>query len=85
MVDLSKLTTLPLAAKQKVLQLNELFIEIVGPIGQELSDDIFAKWILDGKFGPAAIRHYAHALGEHLEIASERQAFLQKTEKLLLQ
>ena len=85
MVELSGMKTLPLVAKQVVLQLNEIFIEFVGPIGQELSEDIFAQWVLAGKFGPAAIRHYAKALSEQIDIASDRQAFLQKSEKLLLQ
>jgi len=84
-VDLSGTKALPLAAKQRVLQLNEMFIEFVGPIGQELSEDVFAQWIRAGKFGPAAIRHYAQALSEQLDIAADRQAFLQKAEKLLLQ
>jgi len=85
MIDFSRSKNLPPAARQLVLQLSELFIEFVGPIGQELSEDVFAQWVLGGKFGPAAIRHYAVALSEQLDIASERQAFLQKAEKLLLQ
>jgi hypothetical protein len=84
-VELSGTKVLPLVAKQVILQLNEMFIEIVGPIGQELAEDIFEQWVLAGKFGPAAIRHYAEALSEQLDIAADRQAFLQKAEKLLLQ
>lgn len=85
MVNHSNLTKLPLAARQLVSQLNSLFVEFVGPIGQEISDDIFAHWVNGGKFGPATIRHYALALSEQLDIAPERQAFLQRAEKLLLQ
>lgn len=76
---------LPSSVRQLVLQLNELFIEFVGPIGQELAEDVFDQWVLVGKFGPAAIRHYALALSEQIDIPADRQAFLQKCEKLLLQ
>lgn len=85
MVDHTALKKLPPAIKQQVLQLNELFVEFVGPIGQELAEDVFAQWVRSEKFGPAAIRRYALALGDQLEIDSDRQAFLQKVEKLLLQ
>ncbi|GGY72996.1 hypothetical protein GCM10011613_17530 [Cellvibrio zantedeschiae] len=85
MVDHSGLKKLSPAARQLVLQLNDLFAEFVGPIGQDISQDVFDQWLASGKFGPAAIRHYALALGEQLDANSERQVFLQKAEKLLLQ
>lgn len=85
MVDHSSLNSLPAAVKQRISQLNDLFVESVGPIGRELSEDVFAQWVRDGKFGPAAIRHYVLALSEQIDIASEQKAFLQRAEKLLLQ
>lgn len=85
MVDHSGLKKLSPSAKQMVLQLNDLFVEFVGPIGRDISEDIFTQWVNGGKFGPAAIRHYALTLSEQLDAASERQVFLQKAEKLLLQ
>lgn len=84
MVSFSESKILPLATKQLISQLNELFVEFVGPIGQELSEDVFAQWVLGGKYGPAAIRHYAQALSKQIDSMSERQVFMQKAEKLLL-
>ncbi len=85
MVDQSALNKLSPATKLRVVQLNDLFVEFVGPIGWEISEDVFAQWICGEKFGPAAIRHYALALSEQLDLDSDRQSFLQKVEKLLLQ
>lgn len=85
MVGQPEFKKIPLAARQLVSQLNDLFVEFVGPIGRDLSEDVFDSWVDGGKFGPAAIRHYALALSAHLDVEPERQAFLQKAEKLLLQ
>lgn len=76
---------LPLAAEKKVLQLTELLIEYLGPIGLEISRDVFFQWAEAGKFGPAALRHYALALSEQLSDEVEQHTFLQKAEKLLLE
>ncbi len=76
---------LPPAARQLILQLNELFVESVGPVGRDLANDVLARWASEGKFGPAAIRRYVQALSEHIENPAERSFFLQKVEKLLLQ
>lgn len=75
---------IPLAVKKTILHINEVFVESVGPIGQELAEDVFDQWVAAGKFSPAAIRHYVQALSEQLDIPSERQAFVQRAEKLLL-
>lgn len=85
MVDRSALLKLPLATQQLVVQINDLFVEFVGPIGRDLAEDVFAQWILEGKSGPAAVRRYAQALSVHMESVAERMAFLQKSEKILLQ
>ena len=85
MLDHVDLKKLPAAAAKRVIQLTELFIEYVGPIGLEISGDVFSQWASAGKFGPAAMRHYALALSQQLTAESERHSFLQKAEKLLLQ
>lgn len=85
MIDPSALNKLSPATQQLVVQLNELYIEFVGPIGQDLAEDVFAQWVLEGKSGPAAVRRYAQTLSEHMDSVAERLAYLQKAEKLLLQ
>jgi len=84
-MDSYKFKKLPAATRLLLSQLNELFVEFVGPIGRDLADDVFAAWVEDGKINAAAIRHYVRALSNYLEVASEKQAFLQRAEKLLLQ
>lgn len=85
MIEHASLRELPPAVKQLIVKVTELFIEFVGPIGDDVAHDVFAQWLAAGKFSPAAVRHYALALGEHLDKTSERQVFLQKAEKLMLQ
>jgi len=85
MVDRSGLKALPQATQQLILQLNELFVEFVGPIGWDLSNDIFMRCAPEAKFGPAAIRRYVNELSDQLENVADKRTFLQRAEKLLLQ
>jgi hypothetical protein len=85
MIEHSSLRQLSPVVKQLIVQVTELFIEYVGPIGDDVAQDVFSQWLAAGKFNPAAVRHYALGLGEHLDKAQERQVFLQKAEKLMLQ
>lgn len=80
----SDITKIPVNVRQVILQLNDLFVEYVGPVGQDLSDDVLERWLVAEKFGPSAIRQYVSMLSENLDSATERQEFLRKAEKLML-
>jgi hypothetical protein len=75
---------LPLVARM-VAQADELFVECVGPIGFELAEAAFKKWLVEGKTGPSGLRRYLVALSEHLEDLEQRKAFVLKAERVLLQ
>lgn len=75
---------LPVVARM-VAQADGLFVESVGPIGFELAEIAFRKWLGEGKTGPSGVRRYLLALSEHLDDLEQRKAFLLKSERLLLQ
>ncbi len=70
--------------RRVIEQLNELFIEHFGLLGQGLVDDAFNQWLRAGKTGPSGLRHYVHALGVQLEEPAVREDFIERAERLLL-
>lgn len=68
-----------------IAQVDQLFVEFVGPIGFELAEVAFKKWLGEGKTGPSGLRRYLVALSEHLDDVEQRKGFLLKAERALLQ
>lgn len=64
-------------------EINQLFIELVGPIAHELISDEFYKWSQGEKVGPSALRHYVIALSLHIDNPTERARFVQLSGKVL--
>lgn len=75
---------LPVVARM-IAQADQLFVDVVGPIGFELAETAFQKWLSEGKTGPSGLRRYLLALSEHLDGAEQRNAFLVNAERALLQ
>lgn len=68
--------------QRMMTEINQLFVEFVGPIAHELINDEFYKWSQGEKVGPSALRHYAIALSLHLDNPSERTRFVQLSGKI---
>lgn len=65
-----------------IQQLDAAFVDLVGPVGQELATDTFHLWLLAGKTGPSGLRVYAHSLGAQLD-ADQHALFSERAEALL--
>jgi hypothetical protein len=76
-------TLLPVV-KRGVALLDELLLEYAGPIGRELSEDEFERWVVLGKTRPSDLRHYADQLGGQLDDPVQKKQFLEKANGLLL-
>lgn len=68
--------------QRMINEINQLFVEFVGPIAHELINDEFYKWSQGEKVGPSALRHYVIALSLHLDNPSERARFIQLSGKI---
>ena len=75
---------IPLVAKM-IAQSDQLFVGVIGPIGLELAEGVFKKWLAEGKTGPSGLRRYVIALSEQLDDVEQRKTFLARAERLLLQ
>jgi hypothetical protein len=70
--------------ERTIIQLNQLFVERVGPVGDDLAQEAFNSWFSAGKHRPSALRAYATALGSYFDTPKERQEFIAKSDLLLL-
>lgn len=66
-----------------IAQINDHFIDAVGPIGELLIDDVKALWRQKGWRGPSAVRHYINALARNIDQEPMRKRFLERTSQLI--
>lgn len=64
--------------------INQRFIEEVGPIGEVLIEDTLKLWQLNQWRGPTAFRRYLKCLAENIDNLVLRQRFIHDVERLLL-
>lgn len=64
--------------------INQRFIEEVGPIGEVLIEDTLKLWQLKQWRGPTAFRRYIKCLSENIDNLVLRQRFIHDVERLLL-
>lgn len=64
--------------------INQRFIEEVGPIGEVLIEDTLKLWRLNQWRGPTAFRRYLKCLSENIDNLVLRQRFIHDVERLLL-
>jgi hypothetical protein len=65
-------------------QVNHLFVEYFGGLGERLAEEVFKQWLIAGKTGPSGLRHYVNALGRQLEHAQLREGFMRRADSMLL-
>lgn len=64
--------------------INQRFIDEVGPIGEVLIEDTLKLWRLNQWRGPTAFRRYLKCLAENIDNLVLRQRFIHDVERLLL-
>ncbi len=69
--------------QRMVVQLDQLFVEFVGPVGPELVGDVFAHWLVSGKTGPSGLLRYIESLAQHLDNPGERARFSARASEIL--
>lgn len=77
------MTSRDTASSQLLRDINQHFIEIVGPIGEMLIDDVRIEWRRKKWQGPSALRHYINALAGNIDQAELRKRFLDQTGQLI--
>ena len=65
-------------------EINQRFIDEVGPIGEVLIEDTLKLWRLNQWRGPTAFRRYLKCLAENIDNLVLRQRFIHDVERLLL-
>jgi len=70
---------------QRLLEdINQRFIDEVGPIGEVLIEDTLKLWRINQWRGPTAYRRYLKCLAENIDNLVLRQRFVRDVERLLL-
>lgn len=64
--------------------INQRFIDEVGPIGEVLIEDTLKLWHRNQWRGPTAYRRYLKCLAENIDNVVLRQRFIHDVERLLL-
>jgi hypothetical protein len=64
--------------------INQRFVDEVGPIGEVLIEDTLKMWRVNQWRGPTAFRRYLKCLAENIDNLVLRQRFIHDVERLLL-
>ena len=72
------------SAEKLMKQIDELFIDCVGPIGQMLAEDARQLWRRNQWKGPSAFRNYIKVLASNIDSPSDKERFSKQTNQLLL-
>lgn len=65
--------------RQLIADIDQQFIDIVGPIGHLLIEDAKNLWRKKQWKGPSALRNYVKALSANIDSKTEREQFIQFT------
>ncbi len=68
--------------ERMIHQLDSVFVDCAGPVGQGLAEDTYRQWLLAGKTGPSGLRQYVSSLGSQLE-PERRREFSLRAEQML--
>ncbi len=68
--------------ERMIHQLDTVFVDFAGPVGQGLAEDTYRQWLLAGKTGPSGLRQYATSLGMQLD-PDQRREFGERAEEML--
>ncbi len=75
---------LPDPGQRLLNEINQRFIDEVGPIGEVLIEDTLKLWQISQWRGPTAFRRYIKCLAENIDNLVLRQRFTHDVERLLL-
>lgn len=66
-------------------EIDQHFIDVVGPIGQLLAEDAKTLWRRKQWKGPSALRNYLKVLTAQIESKSDREQFIQITSQTIME
>ncbi len=68
--------------ERMIHQLDSVFVDFAGPVGQGLAEDTYRQWLLAGKTGPSGLRQYVSSLGSQLD-PDQRREFSERAQLML--
>jgi hypothetical protein len=70
--------------RKPISTIDDLFVDIVGPIGQLLTEDAKNLWRQKQWQGPSALRNYIKALANNIDSVKDRERFIKESSRVVM-